>query len=106
MLAALVFRELLLEQVHQRVVYAVLLEVGAGDARRVLLGAEVIDLADLFAVLAPGHRSGITGRGGVRRQGGGDHSSRKNHCGHKQGKDAFHKWGSSLLCFSQPGPGL
>ena len=56
-------RGLLLEQVHQRVVYAVLLEVGAGDARRVLLGTEVIDLADFSAVLAPGNGSGITGRG-------------------------------------------
>ncbi len=62
-LAALVLGEFLLQQVHQGVPDAVLLEVGAGDARRVLLGTEVIDLADFSAVLAPGNGSGITGRG-------------------------------------------
>ena len=61
--AALVLGEFLLQQVHQGVPDAVLLEVGAGDARRVLLGTEVIDLADFSAVLAPGNGSGITGRG-------------------------------------------
>ena len=43
-------RQLLLEQVCQGVVEAVLLEVRPGDTGRVLLRGQVIDLADLRAL--------------------------------------------------------
>ena len=42
MLAAFVFRELLLQQVGQGIVKAILLKVRAGDARRVILRPQVV----------------------------------------------------------------
>ena len=101
-LAALVLRQLLFQKVHQGVVDAVLLKVGAGDARRVLLGAEVIDLTDFPAVLAPGDGGGIAGRRRVRRQGGGDRDQRQKHRGHEQGYNAFHGGNSSFNIFHSP----
>ena len=43
-----------------------LLEVGAGDARGIFLGAELVDLADLGAILTPGDGGGIARRRKVR----------------------------------------
>ena len=69
-------RQLLLEQVCQGVVEAVLLEVRPGDASGVLLRGQVIDLADLRAVLTAGDRGWLADlhlgdRGEwLRRQGG------------------------------------
>ena len=52
-------RQLLLEQVCQGVVEAVLLKVRPGDTGRVLLRGQVIDLADLRPVLTAGDRGWI-----------------------------------------------
>ena len=62
MLPLLMLGELLLEQVCERVAEAVLLKVGPGDAGRILLRGQVIDLLQLRTILAPGHRGWIADR--------------------------------------------
>lgn len=52
MLPLLVLRHLLLEQVRQGIVDAVLLEIRAGDPSGILPRLKVIDLPNLAAILA------------------------------------------------------
>ena len=90
------FRQLLLEQVCQGVMEAVLLEVRPGDASGVLLRGQVIDLADLCAVLTAGDGGGITDlylrrfREGLRRQGGGEQRRGHQQTGGASQNGAFH----------------
>ena len=89
-------RQLLLEQVRQGVVEAVLLEVRPGDAGGILLRGEVIDLADLCAVLTAGDGGGVAdlhlgGCGeGLRRQGGGEQRRGHEQTGGASQDGAFH----------------
>ena len=58
-LAALMLRKFLLEQIHQGVVVSVLLEIRAGDAGGVVLRGQVVELADLSSVLILGDGAGV-----------------------------------------------
>ena len=51
MLAALIFRKLLLQKVRQGVVKAVLPEVRAGDTGRIVFGTQIIDLFQFRAIV-------------------------------------------------------
>lgn len=89
-------RQLLLEQVCQGVVEAVLLKVRPGDTGRVLLRGQVIDLADLRAVLTAGDRGWIADlhlgdRGEwLRRQGGWEQRRGYQQAGGASQDGAFH----------------
>ena len=89
-------RQLLLEQVCQGVVEAVLLEVRPGDTGRVLLRGEIIDLADLRPVLTACDGGGIADlhlgdRGEwLRRQGGWEQRRGYQQAGGASQNGAFH----------------
>ena len=51
MLAALVFRKLLLQKVRQVVLEAVLLEIRAGNARRIVFRTQIIDFLQFCAIV-------------------------------------------------------
>ena len=89
-------RQLLLEQVCQGVVEAVLLKVRPGDTGRVLLRGEVIDLADLRPVLTACDGGRVTDLHlghfgeGLRRQGGGEQRRGHQQTGGASQNGAFH----------------
>ena len=76
-LAALIFRKLLLQKVRQGVVKAVLPEVRAGDTGRIVFGAQVIDLFQFRTIVTANDGGGVADLGvryrrlEVRRQRGG-----------------------------------
>ena len=105
MLAGLVGRKLLLKQIHQGIVEAVLVEVGAGNARRVIGGTQIVHFADLGAVLGPGDGGGIARLGRQLRLGGeggnGGHTQHKRHSADRE--NFFHL--GFLLTWSAGGKG-
>ena len=66
MLTALVLRQFLLEQVDEGIAEPILLKIRAGNAGGILLRPQVIILADLCAILAPGHGGGVADLRGRR----------------------------------------
>ena len=83
-------REFLLQQVGEGVAEAILLKIGPGDAGGVLLRTQVVILADLRAVLAPGDGGGIADLGRLRGQGSGRQGHGQAQRRGAQGKFAFH----------------
>jgi hypothetical protein len=82
-LAALVLGQLLLQEVHQGVAETLLLKIRAGDAGGIIPLGQVVNLADLRAVLTSGDGGRIAhgADGGLRRTGGGrhDHGQHQGH---------------------------
>ena len=94
MLALLMFGELLLEQVCERVVEAVLLEVGPRDTGRIILRRQIIDFLQFRTILTLIDCRGVTGLGLRRGSGGqcrgGQRHGQAQHCG-AEGHCAFHR---------------
>ena len=68
MLAALVFRKLLLQKVRQVVLEAILLEIRAGNACGIILRTQIIDFLQFCAIVVSDDGSGIADLG-VRHRG-------------------------------------
>ena len=96
MLAALIFRQFLLEQVRQGILETILLEIRAGDSGRVILGSQIIDLLQFRSIIAANDGGGVAdlgvGRGSlkVRRQGGGGQRHGQAQRRGAKGKHSFH----------------
>ena len=60
MLPLLIFRQFLPEEVCQGVVESVLLKIRPGDAHRVILRSQIIELPQFRAILTLGDGGGIT----------------------------------------------
>ena len=65
-LTALVLRQFLPEQINEGIMESILLEIRPGNAGGVLLRPQVIILADLCAILIPGHGGGVADLRGRR----------------------------------------
>ena len=68
MLAALVFRKLLLQKVRQGVLKAVLPKVRAGNARRIVFRTQIIDFLQFRAIVTADDGGGVADLG-VRYRG-------------------------------------
>ena len=68
MLAALVFRKLLLQKIRQGVLKAVLPKVRAGNARRIVFRTQIIDFLQFCAIVASDDGGGIADLG-IRHRG-------------------------------------
>ena len=103
MLALLVLRQFLLEQICKGVVEAVLLEVGPGDTSRIILRRKIIDLLQFRTILTLIDCCGVTCLGLRRGSGGqcrrGQRHGQAQHCG-AEGHCAFHR--HSLLYIVMP----
>ena len=96
MLAALVFRKLLLQKIRQGVLKAVLPKVRAGNARRIVFRTQIIDFLQFCAIVVSDDGGGVADLDvrhcgfKVRRQRGGRQRQSQAQRRSAEGKHSFH----------------